>query len=378
MEVLIAACLLAWAAGAQSEQARLGISPAQRALMREQVRHEKAIRKIADKHGATPAPADASPEKGAATTAVPVTVPEAFRSGYRGHTAVARVATPLGRHAGNLTARGVHWAKDTGRSAVREYRKRRKAAGQPDPAPVHVPVPPMPAHPPMPTSPPTAGSAKPSGVTLAKPEAAPTPDPGQTPPEAAQPAPDPAGTTGAPTAPEAEADPAAVPAPRAPESAPDPVGPEAPNPAEREGVGRMAAEVSYDSVMDESDELSLMCDDDVTVYRRIRERCEREIGRADTLIAQVESPGIKAWVGRCAEQYQVILTQLDELEANTVAQGEGVVKAKALLLAGQGLYAGIAADMDTVEEREFYVSDAVDGEDANAAAETYETQGVPA
>lgn len=374
MEVLLAACLIAWAAGAQSEQAKLGISPAQRDLMRERVRHEKAVRKIASKHGVTP---DA-PETESSAAALPATLPEAFRSGYRGHAVVARVATPLGRHAGNLTARGVHWAKDTGKSAVREYRKRRKAAGHPDPAPVHTPpdVPPMPAHPPMPTSPPTAGSDERTGVTLAKPEAA--EDPGAGPErqaEAIEPITDQPETSAAP---ESAAEPAPMPAPRSPETgSPGTDTPAAPT-ADREGVGRMAAEVSYDSVMEESDELSLMCEIDVAVYDRIRERCEREIGRADTLTAQLKTPSVKAWITRCADQYRVILAQLDDLKINTLAQGEGVVKAKALLVAGQGLYVDIAAGMEAVEDREFYVSDAIDGEDANAAAETYETQGARA
>ncbi|MEU9983743.1 hypothetical protein [Streptomyces sp. NPDC050856] len=144
----------------------------------------------------------------------------------------------------------------------------------------------------------------------------------------------------------------------------------------------MAAEVSYDSVMDESDELSLMCEDDVQVYGRIRQRCEREIGRADDLVAQLESVGagttVTGWVTRCREQYQVLLTQLDELERNTISQGEAVVKAKALLEAGQGLYADIAADMESVADRDFYISDQVDGEDTSAHAETYETRGANA
>lgn len=341
MEILLAACLLAWAAGAQSEQAKLGISPAQRALIREQVRHDKTVRRIAEKHGTTPAEPDGEP---------PLTVPEAFRSGYRGHTPLSRVATPAGRHVGDWAARGVYWTKDTGTSALREYRKRRKTAGEADPAPVLTPPAVVP---PMPTVPPTVGL--PAGVTLTKPTPA----------------------SGSPAAPSV----AAVPIPRDPDSGPTtPVATPEPHvtlPAQN-GAGRMAAEVSYESVMDESDELSLMCDDDLTVYERIRERCEREIGRADTLTAQLKSPGIQAWVTRCADQYRVILAQLEELKSNTTAQGEGVVKAKDLLLAGQGLYADIAAGMETVEEREFYTSDAIDGEDANASAETYETQGVPA
>lgn len=351
MEVLIAACLLAWAAGAQSEQAKLGISPAQRALMKEQVRHEKAIRRISERHDGVPTETAAPHEPAAAgATETPVGLPAAFRAGYRGHSPIARVATPAGQRLGNWTARGVYWAKDTGRSAVGTYRKRRKNIGEADPAPVHIP--PKPVHPPMPTSPPTAGTAP---ARLDKPDAA---------PEAAV-------ETNKP-------EPAAVPEPRTPVETPagDDITPKT-EPA-HEGVGRMASEVTYESVMDESDELSLMCEDDLAVYERIRARCEREIGRADTLIAQLKSPGVKAWITRCAEQYRVILAQLDELKSNTTAQGEGVVKAKALLMAGQGVYADIAAEMETVEEREFYVSDAIDGEDANAAAETYETQGAPA
>ncbi|WP_434600217.1 hypothetical protein [Streptomyces sp. A5-4] len=404
MEVLLAACLLAWAAGAQSEQAKLGISPAQRAAIREQTRHEKAVRKIAEKHGTTPPnPTGVSTWKEPpAAAAGPVTVPEAFRAGYRGHTPLARVATPMGRHAGNLTAKGVHWAKDTGRSAVREYRKRRKDAGKPDPAPVLIPPPPdrPPLVPPMPTTPPAAGSGKPAGVTLTKPAVPAEPEGVEKPPEGvAEPAAGDERATGAPEAPTAPEGPAGdpapahVPGPRAPDAGPE-AGPETgpgtrPEPVRTggakptmdagEGVGRMAAEVSYDSVMDESDELSLMCGDDVQVYGRIRQRCEREIGRADDLIAQLENVGAGAgvigWVARCREQYQVVHGQLDELERNTLSQAEAVVKAKALLEAGQGLYADIAQDMESVAERGFYTSDAVDGEDTAAHSEIYETKG---
>lgn len=413
MEVLLAACLLAWAAGAQSEQAKLGISPAQRAVMRERTRHEKAVRKIAEKHGTT-----ASPAAGISTwkekegpAEGPLTLPEAFRAGYRGRTPVARVATPVGRRAGDLTARGVVWAKDTGRSAVREFRKRRTAAGKPDPAPLLVPPPPdrPPLVPPMPADPPTAGGTEPAGVVLTKPETASEPEGAEKPPEAASaPAADAKGPEGGPDAPQAPQGPsegpvaASVPGPRSAEPAPAEADPapatgteqtpaEGSPPADSggakptmddKGVGRMAAEVSFESVMDESDELSLMCDDDVTVYARVRQRCEREIGRADDLLAQLESvgagAGVTGWVTRCREQYQLIHSQLDALESNTLAQAEAVVKAKALLEAGQGVYADIAADMESVAERTFYTSDAVDGEDSAAHSETFETQGARA
>lgn len=360
MEILLAACLLAYAAGAQSEQARLGISPAQRDLMREKVRHEKAVRRIAEKHGTVP-------DKEAAQ---PLSLPEAFQSGYRGQTPVARIATPLGRHAGLLAAKGVQWAAATGKSAVREFRKRRKAAGQPDPAPVLIPMPP--------SQPPTVGQPQPAPAATPAvqtspgglPETQPTapatvpaqkpqvdldwlygaPDPALQSP--AQPAPDTAHTT--------------------PDNTRTPEG----------GTGRMAAEVSYESVMEESDELSLMCDDDMRVYDRIRHRCEREIGRADDLIAQLQTVGagdrVTSWVVRCREQYQVIQDQIDELERNTLAQGEAVTKAKALLEAGQGVYAQIAAGMESVAERDFYTSDSADSEDTNADTETYETRGAAA
>ncbi|WP_412079020.1 hypothetical protein ACLF6K_37385 [Streptomyces xanthophaeus] len=362
MEVLIAACLLAWAAGAQSEQAKLGVSPAQRALIRERVRHENAVRKIAEKHGATPAdPASTPQPEGVPATADPLTVPEGFRAGYRGHTPVARVATPAGRHIGNWAARGVYWTKDTGRGALREYRRRRQAAGHSDPAPVIAP--PRPTHPPMPAQPPNAGGSRQAGVTLTKPGEDPA-DP--------QAATAPGGTA---------TDPAVVPTPRTPQMPQDPPeGADTTTPAPtREGAGRMAAEVTYDSVADESDELSLMCEDDVQVYNRIRERCEREIGRADLLIAQLDDVGagsaVISWVVRCKEQYQAIQNQLDELEQNTIAQGDAVVKARSLLEDGQGLYAGIAADMETVAERDFYTSDAVDSEDLAAHSDSYEMQG---
>jgi hypothetical protein len=341
MEILLIACMLAYAAGAQSEQSKLGLSPAQRATMREQTRHEKAIRKIADKYSDTPTggPAQAvSPWKNTPAAGTTVSLPAAFRSGYRGHTPIQRVATPIGRRAGSWTAQGVAWAKDTGRGALREYRKRRKAAGKKDPAPVLVPLPPQhaPTVPPKPAEPPTVGAPK-GGLSLAKPAPAPAAGPQE-----------PAG-----------------PAPQAPTST--------------GGVGRMAAEVTYESVIEESDELSLMCDDDTHVYARIRDRAEREIGRADDLIAALENAGaglgIVGWVANCKEKYQLLLTQIDDLNTNTIAQGEAVVKAKALLEAGQGVYADIAQDMESVADRDFYTSDAVDGEDTTAHAEIYETKG---
>lgn len=350
MEVLIAACLLAWAAGAQSEQAKMGISPAERDLRREQVRHEKTVRKIADKHGTTPADSGE----------VPLTIPEAFRSGYRGHSPLERVATPAGRHLGNWAARGVYWARDTGRSAVKEYRKSR---GEPDPAPIVAP----PVVPPMPAVPPTAGP--PGQVDLTKPKA---PQPAQhaaaPEPAASQPA---VVNTPDTTAP--------VPAPREPVPPAAPAEPIAPAQPHEKGAGRMAAEVTYESVRDESEELSLMCDDDMSVYDRLQSRCEREIGRADELIAALSNAGVgglvTGWVARCMEQYQLIHTQLGHLRQLTHAQDEAVVKAKNLLEAGQGVYAGIALDMESVAERPFYVSDAVDSEDADAHTELFETTG---
>jgi hypothetical protein len=140
----------------------------------------------------------------------------------------------------------------------------------------------------------------------------------------------------------------------------------------------MAAEVTYESVMDESDELTVMCEDDALVYDRIKDRAEREIGRGDTLVAQLEAAGfgskVISWVVRCREIYGVIRSEVDDLKANTVAQGEAVVKAKALLEAGQGVYADIAKDMESVAAREAYISDAVDAEDTSAHTETYETK----
>jgi hypothetical protein len=146
-----------------------------------------------------------------------------------------------------------------------------------------------------------------------------------------------------------------------------------------EGVGRMAAEVSYESVEEESDELALMCEDDLIVYDRIGKRCQREISRADDLLVAMQAvgfgPKVMGWVTRGKEQYGVIDSQLDDLKSNTKAQAEAVVKAKALLVAGQGLYAGIAKDMESVADREVYISDAVDAEDTSANTEVYETRG---
>lgn len=141
----------------------------------------------------------------------------------------------------------------------------------------------------------------------------------------------------------------------------------------------MAAEVTYESVADESDELSLMCKEDQQVCDRIKDRADREVGRGDTLLAEMEATGfgksLQAWVSRCKEDYQGMGSHLTNLKANTTAQDEAVVRAKALLIAGQGVYYDIALDMEKVAEREAYVSDAVDSEDTSAHTEIYETKG---
>jgi hypothetical protein len=390
--LLIAACAwLVHTAGAQSEQSKMGLSPAQRDILRESTRHEKAVRRIAEKHGELvpggSAPAVSLKKEPAAPETPPVlTLPEAFRSGYRGHTPIERVATPVGRHVGGWAARGVAWAEDTGKGAVREYRKRRRAKGHADPAPVLIPVPPT-----VPEAS-TEGADKSGGnagdkkvpLTKSEPEPAPTPEPTvepetaapDVPPVVAQPEPatDPGSTADQPKPTAAAGEPAATePTEEQPTQDTDPA-------AAGEGVGRMAAEVTYESVMDESDELSIMCDDDSRVYDRIRDRAEREIGRGDTLIAQMRDAGfgptVIAWVVRCKENYSVIYGQVDDLKANTIAQGEAVVKAKALLEAGQGVYADIGKDMEDVAERQAYISDAVDAEDTAAHTEIYETKAV--
>lgn len=487
MEVLALACLMAWAAGAQSEQVKLGISPAQRAQMREDARHEKALHRIAEKHGGTPIPPPPkaasgpydSPPKSHAT------VPEAFKAGYRSHTPIERIATPVGRRTGEWAARGVMWAKDTGRSAVEQYRRKRTAAGKPDPAPVLIPLPPAyppavgtdpdtdpagakreepapepdkptpdgtspvvkeppvkpphsppqgteggpegdgPTGPPVEPQEPAGGSSEseraPNGEQLGTEETPSVPEP-RTSPEATHPKdetaqPEPEPEAAPPTT--AEAQPETTPAndaahsdtadqaPAPPTAEPPPPGPKvslkksangpprterlpetdnvtdelaAPNPAlaPTEG-GPNVADVTYQSVIAESGELRAMCDDDSAVYGRIRDRCEREIGRGDDLIAALNNIGaggrVTARVTACVEQYRAILAQLDDLQRNTIAQGEVVVLAKDLLERGQGLYAGIAQDMESVAERDYYVSDAVDHEDANAQNETYELQG---
>ncbi|MFR0367600.1 hypothetical protein [Streptomyces sp. MCC20] len=485
MELLLLACAwLVYTAGAQSEQAKVGLSPAQRDILRERTRHEKAVQKIADKHGVA-APADrkagVSPwkEPPASERDPVLTLPEAFRSGYRGHTRVERLATPMGRRAGGWAARGVAWGQDTGRGALREYRRRRRAAGHDDPAPVLERVPLPPDAPPLPAGPPPvagtdSGDGK-KGVSLERPKEeteAEKPEGSEKPSEgAAEP---PAGADGSPGAPEASTGPETPPdgagdAPAkeseapAPEASPGPeeaaAGPEtkdaaaepepaaaetkdtaepksteepagaaetepAPAPAEPEatpaapensaagpetqaaepespaaapegttsgpirdsepaaaggGVGRMAAEVTYESVAEESDELSLMCKEDSQSCDRIKNRAEREVGRGDTLLAQMETTGfgqsLKAWVTRCREDYQGMGAHLDELKKNTIAQDEKVVQAKGYLIAGQGVYYDIALDMEQVAEREAYISDAVDSEDTSAHTEVYETRG---
>lgn len=348
MEILLIACLIAYAAGAQSEQSKLGLSPAQRDIMREEARHEKAVQKIADKHreGAVPGAAGTSPWKQPPTTSSNSATPNTFLSGYRNR---RPARPPLGHRAGAWAGSGVTWAQDTGRNAWRTYRRRRNNAG-PVRGPVLVPAPPNqpPNVPPMPAHPPTVGADKGQVADLKK-----TPD-------AATDEPKPAGS---PTPETVRPDTA----PLEPQSA-----------ATQGGTGRMAAEVTYESVMDESDELSIMCDDDVRVYDRIRDRAEREIGRGDALIAALQDAGfgskVIGWVARCKEHYGVIQSEVDDLQRNTIAQGEAVEKAKALLEAGQGVYADIAKDMEDVAERDAYISDAVDAEDTQAHTEVYETK----
>ncbi|GHH58029.1 hypothetical protein [Streptomyces candidus] len=350
MEILLIACMLAYAAGAQSEQSKLGLSPAQRDIMRETARHEKAVRRIAEKHGDATVPATAGKPVAVAAPA-PTTsaaVSGTFGSGYRSR---RPASPPLSHRAGAGAATGVTWVQEAGRGAWRSYRQRRKAEGHPDPGPVLVPMPPdrPPQVPPMPSSPPTAGE---SGTAA--------PDPVQ----AAEPVPVP--ITSEPAAPDTTAP--AIPPTKTTEA------------DTTQGVGRMAAEVTYESVMDESDELSIMCGADVQAYDRIHERAEREVGRGDALIAQMEATGfgpkVIGWVTRCKEHYAVILSEVDDLKQNTVDQGEAVVKAKHHLEMGQGLYAGIAQDMEDVAEREAYISDAVDAEDTSADTEVYETKAV--
>jgi hypothetical protein len=341
MEILLIACMLAYAAGAQSEQSKLGISPAQRAILKEKSRHEKAVQKIADKHGMKPVgqKAGLSPWKEAPGSGSG-TVPDTFMAGYR----MQRPSRPpLGHRVGARTGSAITWAQDSGRDAWRAYRESRRKTDD-NPKPVLVPMPP--AHPP--NAPPMPQGA-PTVHEWPEPVAAPTkPDDDK----AAEKALEPAAQEDTP-----------------PESAPAPT---------REGVGRMAAEVTYESVMDESDELSIMCEDDVLVYDRIRDRAEREIGRGDELMAALENAGfgskVIAWVARCKEHYGVIRSEVDDLQRNTIAQGEAVVKAKALLEAGQGVYVGIAKDMESVAERGAYISDAVDAEDTQAHTEVYETK----
>jgi hypothetical protein len=370
MEILLIACMLAYAAGAQSEQSKLGVSPAQRAILKEQTRHEKAVRKIADKHGVKPpaGKAGVSPWK-EAPHIEGESAPSTFLSGYR----EARPSRPpLGHRAGARAGTAVTWAHDAGRDAWRTYRERRRKAGHDDPGPVLIPLPPTvpPLVPPIPEKAPSAGKAD-DTVKTAKATADPAPK--ATPGSEAKPEPAAAPKT------ESTEPWSLIPAEKPAAAEPTEPAPPTDTPAATPGgVGRMAAEVTYESVMDESDELTVMCEDDALVYDRIKDRAEREIGRGDTLVAQLEAAGfgskVISWVVRCREIYGVIRSEVDDLKANTVAQGEAVVKAKALLEAGQGVYADIAKDMESVAAREAYISDAVDAEDTSAHTETYETK----
>ncbi|MGP3777089.1 hypothetical protein ACTWJ8_40275 (plasmid) [Streptomyces sp. SDT5-1] len=385
MELLMVAIALAWAAGAQSEQAKLNVGPAERAALREKARHERAVQKIAEKHGVPVADVD---------------LPGTFKSGYR---------SPAGRIGDLIRRHRKTTPDDAGRRAVEDYRDREVKAGRPDPAPLVAPDPnhvlvarPPATIPPPPAYPPTVGAAtKPS-----------------TGPESPSKAKD---GTSDPTAPEKPADGAAgaVPAPRsdaeaakpaaagppdaatAPVTAEKPVTPPVTPPvtggatagattaapdatptapgattAAPEGTGRAAAEVSYTSVAEESDELNLMCDDDLAVYEKVQNVCQREATKGDELVVQIRDAGfgerIAAWMVSCKEKYATLAAQLQELRGLTMAQSEGVWKAKGLLIAGQGVYADIAKDMESVATRDAYISDRVDDEDLAAHNETFE------
>src|SRR3954463_1347080 len=154
MEILLIACMLAYAAGAQSEQSKLGISPAQRAILKEKSRHEKAVQKIADKHGMKPVgqKAGLSPWKEAPGSGSG-TVPDTFMAGYR----MQRPSRPpLGHRVGARTGSAITWAQDSGRDAWRAYRESRRKTDD-NPKPVLVPMPPAhpPNAPPMPQGAPT-------------------------------------------------------------------------------------------------------------------------------------------------------------------------------------------------------------------------------
>lgn len=416
MEILlIAACAwLAYTAGAQSEQSKLGMPPGQRDAMREKTRHEKAVRKIAEKHGdAAAVPADSASPWGGTSSGRDVAheAPDTFRSGYRSR---RPARPPLSHRAGTWAGSGITWAQDTGRDAWQKHRKRRRDAGHDDPGPVEtLPRDPASTAPPAPTSPPPVDvdDSKKTADATSKPDSTPASTTGK-PDELAKPAETEAKEPAADLKKEPEPAPAPPEEPKEPEkpkkptlgnageepktepgspdkpaedAAPDVAQPDTtptapPQPASiPQGVGRMAAEVTYGSVIDESDELSLMCDDDVLVYDRIRTRGEREASRADELIASMTLAGVGdrviGWVARCKEQYQLINQGLNDLEQNTIAQGEGVVKAKALLQQGQGVFAGIAQDMESVADRHYYTGDAVDAEDTSAHTEIYETKG---
>lgn len=403
MEILlIAACAwLAYTAGAQSEQSKLGMPPAQRDQMREHTRHEKAIQKIADKHGLTSPTAGSSPWKESPRSSSADNTSGTFMSGYR---ASRPSRPPLGHRAGEQAGRGMTWAQNTGRNAWRSYRERRRREGYDGPELTTVPpssdypavvppVPPVPA--PAVDGIPAQPNAPPPGDAT---DTATAPDknaPGA-PAETDAKKPDPA--TAEPARPDIPAvdDKPGLDRP-ATESAPDAAKTDPPKPDDPadtgkraeanpepqsadtpQGVGRMASEVTYESVLDESDELTIMCDEDARICDRIYDRAEREIGRGDTLAAEMQASGwgpkILGWLARCKESYGVIRSEMAALQHNTIGQGEAVVVAKSYLVAGQGVYADIAKDMESVLDRQAYISDAVDAEDTSAHTEVYETK----
>lgn len=177
MEILlIAACAwLAYTAGAQSEQSKLGMPPGQRDAMREKTRHEKAVRKIAEKYGddAAATPADSSSPGGGTPGGGRTSAreaPDTFRSGYRSR---RPARPPLSHRAGTWAGSGITWAQDTGRDAWQKHRKRRRDAGHDDPGPaVTLPRDPASTAPPAPTSPPPVDidDSKKTAEATAKPD----------------------------------------------------------------------------------------------------------------------------------------------------------------------------------------------------------------
>lgn len=326
MEVLLIAAIT-WAMGQQSEQAKLGLAPEHRAHMVEQQRHEKALRKIADKHGGV-VPAPKTPAGVTAGAGVKTPATASFRAGYRTH--VERTAPPLAHRAGDLAGRGTLWAKDTGRKAFKRLREKRAAQGRPDPAPVI-------EYPPMPTEPPTVGVERRDDEGDVR--------PGST--RETPPAGDASSSAPAERATATEAATEGTPAPAAtPDTSGEPV----------------SAEITYTKVYDTAESMERKSVRHMEAMERVAERAATLHGWADDLTAKLATVKaghrLEAAVASAKEKLRVLAKLAEEYQDDCRDRAERFAVARQTLEANLGGIASAVRDSGgDIAERDYYNGD---------------------